>query len=193
MLSLDIESHVEIPKMVLMYFAFDSSLDTMRNSYLYEYVYRNKTRYPELYSSYEDAIERFTMFQLLAGNNNKHLSYLYKNLISESVITEDTAKGMVKALFTHSIKLLRKDIRLIIVKYENLDTEFRYNVNSNEVYVPLYGANYSIILEDKYNNRFVGEDSYEVSRLMLPDRFVKSIIPYVDDVLFDLYISENFN
>ena len=76
MMSLELKDDVVIPKMVLMYFAFDSSLDGLHNSFLYAYVYRNKAVYPELYESYREHLERFVVFQILKKRNNKWLAYL---------------------------------------------------------------------------------------------------------------------
>ena len=99
MMSLRLRDDCVIPKIVLMYFAFDSNLDSLHNSFLYAYVYRNKEQYPELYLSYKEQIERFVVFQILKGKNNKYLAYLYKNLITPVMITEETAKGLATALF----------------------------------------------------------------------------------------------
>ena len=192
MMSIDMSENIEIPKIVLMYFALDSSLSVMRNSYLYAYVYRSKVIYPELYDSYRENLERFVMFQVLAGNNNEYLAYLYKNILTETKITQDVSKGLVKALFMCAIKPKRTDIHSIYVKYLNIDMEQSYRITDEVTYIPLYGDNYEIILEDEAKNRFVRPEEYELTRLMRPDDFVKYIEGQVEDeILFDLYLCEN--
>ena len=71
MMSKDLSKEDAIPKIVLMYFAFDSSLDSTHNAFLYAYMHKNRQQYPELYESYREQIERFTVFQILKGRNNK--------------------------------------------------------------------------------------------------------------------------
>ena len=49
MMSLDIrDKTIILPKMVLMYFAYQSNLDYEHNAYLYAYVVRNRDKNPDL-------------------------------------------------------------------------------------------------------------------------------------------------
>lgn len=193
MMSIDLDSNPEIPKMVLMYFAFDSSLDMMHNAYLYSYVYQNRGIYPELYDNYREAIERFTMTQLLKGHSNKFLAYLYRNMVTENLISEDIAKGLVRALFVHRIIPNRKDVASVAVFYENITTPVEYVIrNEKEIYIPLYGSNYQIALIDKNKNRFLCESEYRVERLMVPDKLASYIAKEVsDDLFFNLWLCED--
>ncbi len=192
MMSIDMEAIVEIPKIVLMYFAFDSSLDALHNSFLYSYVYRNKALIPDLYESYKENIERFMVFELLKGNNNKYLSYLYQNMISEGMITEDVAKGLCAALFVHEIRFARKNIVSVTINYDSLTEKYTYPVNKSTIYVPLYGTNYQIMAEDSEGNRFTRDEEFTVNRLIIPDRLLSLIRTYAsDNVLFDLAVCEH--
>ncbi len=191
MMSLPLTYDAVIPKIVLMYFAFDSTLDSLRNAFLYSYVYRNKGEYPELYESYREQIERFMVFQLIKEKNNEYLAVLYKNLITPMMITEDTAKGLSVALFIHHITLKRSDIRKIVLIYEKEKTESVYQVTGREAYIPIYGNDYRLLLEDADGNRFCREKEYVVERLLIPDKLSSMIAPYVtDSVHFDLWLCE---
>lgn len=191
-MSIDMDAIIEIPKMVLMYFAFDSSLDTLHNSFLYAYVYRNKIEYPELYENYKSTIERFVAFEIQKGNNNQFLAYLYKNIITESMITPEVASGLVKAIFVHKITFTRKNIVELLVKYDNLTEVYSYPIKDNHVYIPLYGSNYHIVLFDDEDNSFTRDTEYEIERLMMPDKLSGYIADYIeDDILFDLWMCEH--
>ena len=191
MMSLELKDDVVIPKMVLMYFAFDSSLDGLHNSFLYAYVYRNKAVYPELYESYREHLERFVVFQILKKRNNKWLAYLYKNLVTEGMLTEEIAEGLVTAIFLQELHLKRKDISRVCVIYDSLKEEQVYPVTGQVMYLPLYGNSYRMILEDFKGNRFCREEEYELERLMIPDKIAGMIAPYVkDEILFDLWLCE---
>lgn len=54
---------------------------------------KNKETYPEIYENYKEQIERFVVFQMMKGKNNKWLSYLYRNIVTEMQITEETGRG----------------------------------------------------------------------------------------------------
>lgn len=192
MMSLDLNASVEIPKIVLMYFAFDSSLDEIHNAYLYAYMMKNRETYPELYNTYSETIERFAMFELLKGHNNRYLAFLYRQILSENVIGEELAGGLSKALFVHRIIPERREIRCIHVMYENAAMDYKFETKGrSEVFVPIYGNNYHIVLEDEKGNRLSGENEYKVERLMLPDKFGSVLVGMVkDDILFDMWVCE---
>ncbi len=191
MMSLPLTYDAVIPKIVLMYFAFDSTLDSLRNAFLYAYVYRNRGQYPELYESYREQIERFMVFQLIKEKNNEYLAVLYKNLITPMMITEDTAKGLSVALFIHHLTIKREDIRKVILVYEKEKAESIYPVTGREAYIPIYGNDFRLLLEDAAGNRYCREQEYVVERLLIPDKLSSMIAPYVTDcVHFDLWLCE---
>ncbi len=191
MMSCELSEKVILPKMVLMYFAFDSSLDSLHNAFLYAYVHKNKDIYPELYENYREQIERFVVFQMLKGRNNKWLSYLYRNMITEGMITEETAKGLLEVLFIQRLLIHRKDIRRVAIVYEKKREETVFEVNSREVYLPVYGNDCRIFLEDGRGCRYCREQDYELERLLIPDKLAQMAAPYVsDDADFDLWMCE---
>lgn len=191
MMSLQLDEERSIPRIVLMYFAFDSSLDSLHNSYLYAYVYKNRGQFPELYENYREQMERFMVFQLLKGKNNRYLAYLYKNLITPAMVTEKTAQGLVTALFTHRLTFRRGDIRKVILVYEKEEKEVMIPVMGREVYIPVYGSDVSLLLEDERGNRFCREEEYQLERLMLPDKLSAMIAPYVEgNTHFDLWLCD---
>lgn len=190
-MSCELTENIQLPRMVLMYFAFDSSLDSVRNAFLYAYVHKNRESYPELYESYKEQIERFVVFQLLKGRNNKWLSYLYRNVVTEGMITEETAKGLVEAIFIQRLLIKRADIRRVILVYEKQREEVVFEISSKEVYLPVYGNDCRVFLEDGRGNRYCRETDYELERLLIPDKLAKMAEPYVtDDVNFDLWMCE---
>ena len=191
MMSLKLTPEKEIPKIVLMYFAFDSNLDSLHNSFLYAYIHRNKAQYPELYESYREQIERFVVFQILKGKNNQYLAYLYKNLITPTMITEETAKGLSTALFMHQLTVMRRDIRKVILVYEKEKQEVVYPVTGREIYIPVYGSDCQLLLEDGRGNRYCRGEEYIMERLLMPDKIASMIAPYVADCIhFDLWLCE---
>lgn len=191
MMSCELSESIKLPKMVLMYFAFDSSLDSLHNAFLYAYIHKNKDTYPELYESYREQIERFVVFQMLKGKNNIWLSYLYRNVITENMITEETARGLVSVIFIQRLVIKRADIRRVILVYEKKKDEIVFDISSKEVYLPVYSSDCRIFLEDGKGNRYCRETDYELQRLLIPDKLAQLAAPYVnDDVNFDIWMCE---
>ncbi len=181
MMSKDLTKEEAIPKIVLMYFAFDSSLDSTHNAYLYAYMHKNKEKYPELYESYREQIERFTVFQILKGRNNKWLSYLYRNVVTPGMVTEETAGKLAEVLFIQRLYLKRNDIHKVIFIYEKMQDEQVFSVTGREIYLPVYGSDLRILLEDGKGNRYCREEDYLLERLLIPDKLAVLVAPYVTD------------
>lgn len=191
MMSCELSESVKLPKMVLMYFAFDSSLDSLHNAFLYAYVHKNRDIYPELYGNYKEQIERFVVFQLLKGKNNRWLSYLYRNIITEGMVTEETAKGLSEVIFIQRLFIKRADVRKVIIVYEKKQEEIHFEISSREVYIPIYGSDCRIFLEDGNGCRYCRESDYELERLLIPDKLAQMAAPFVsDNVDFDLWMCE---
>lgn len=192
MMSLDMEKNIVIPKIVLMYFAFDSDLDYIRNSYLYAYVYKNQEAFQELFETYREQIERFVITQIGKGHINKWLAYLYKKMITASMITQETANGLANILFTNRIRIKKKGIKQLIVVYEKCNTELRVPVNGENAYIPLFGSDYRLLLEDAEYNRFSQTGIYTAEKLLVPDKVALMIAPLVENNIgFDIWMCEH--
>lgn len=189
MMSVDMDADIEIPRMVLMYFSFDSTLDNEHNAYLYAYVLKHRAQMPEIYENYREAIERFVSFQLLNGHNNKFLAILYRGLLTESMITEDVARGLKTALFVHRIVTKRPNIVKVIVRYESMVSNVEFEVTDmDRIFIPIYGNHMSLALVDADNNEYIQPEDYVLERLMVPDKYSRVLKPLVDDIYFDQWI-----
>lgn len=191
MMSCELTENTQIPKIVLMYFAFDSNLDSTHNAFLYAYMHKRRETYPELYESYREQIERFTVFQILKGRNNKWLSYLYRNVITPVMMTQETAKGLATVLFIHRLYIKRSDIRKVVLIYDKEREERTIPVTGKEAYLPIYGSDCRILLEDTAGNRYCRTEEYVLERLMIPDKLALMAAPYVtDEISFDIWLCE---
>lgn len=179
MLSLPMDYKEELPKIILMYFAYHSELDYKKNAFLYAYVYKRREKQPELYLNYFERIERFVLEQIRKGRINEDLAYLYKNTISPKMITEELAGELASLLFMNRISIKDKSIRQVVVGYSVSREEHRYPVSGGSAWVPLYGNDYKIILEDSVGNRYSVSVPYKAERMLLPGRLVQIISPYV--------------
>ncbi|MBO5145597.1 MAG: hypothetical protein J6C19_08705 [Lachnospiraceae bacterium] len=187
----DIKGNIEIPKMVLMYFAYQSTLDYERNAFLYAYIIKNKDKYPDLEQSYRIAIERFIVDQIKAGHINENLAYLYKNRLAPQMIMDETAYAYTPLLFMHRIYVDNPKVKSIVVIHEKVNGESSYPVTNCVCMIPIYGSEYKLFLQDENGNRFTKSVYYENKQLMEPGRQLDYVSSYMQGRLsFDIYLCE---
>lgn len=185
------EKSLEIPKMVLMYFAYQSTLDYELNAFLYAYIIKNREKYPDLEPSYRIAIERFVLEQVRLGHINENLAYLYKNVLVEQMITEETAYAFAPLLFMHRIYVDNPKVKSIVVIHEKVNGESIYPVADNISMIPIYGSEYKLFLQDENGCRFTKSIHYENKQLMAPEKQLSCISGYMQGRLsFDIYLCE---
>lgn len=187
----DIKGSIEIPKMVLMYFAYQSNLDYELNAFLYAYIIKNKDKYPDLEQSYRIAIERFVVDQIRLGHINENLAYLYKNMLAPQMVTDEMAYAFTPLLFMHRIYVDNPKVKNIVVIHEKVNGESSYPVENCVCMIPIYGSEYKLFLQDEHGNRFTKSIHYENKQLMDPKRQVAYISGYMQGRLsFDIYLCE---
>ena len=185
------DKNIEIPQMVLMYFAYQSTLDRDRNAFLYAYVVKNADKYPDLEQSYRIAIERFVTESVKTGYINENMAYLYQNVLNEKIITGDMAYALTPLLFMHRIYIDNPNIKNVVVIHEKLNGESSYPVKNNICMLPIYGSEYKLFLQDDDGNRFTSSVPYENIQLMKPDSLVSYVSGYMSGRLsFDIYLCE---
>ena len=183
MYSIDMSTQSEIPRIVLMYFSFQSDLDYETNAYLYAYIVNNRDRDPDMYSKYLRQITEFVSDQLSAGRNNRYLSVLYRDIIDNSMLDDpEIASKIADVYFVHEVDLTgHPDIRNVILCYDHRDGEENYPVTGGHAYLPVYSDDHCIAAEDAYGNRSVATISIEPVMLMPPGRILLSLQLNVKD------------
>ena len=191
MLSVDLNSKEMLPKMVYMYFSYQSSMDYIRTGYLYANVCRYQEQIPELYKVYEKQMEHFAEQQLLARHINMDLAFLYQTFISREMLNEELSEALGDILFLHQIEVENEQIRKVVVVHEQLNGEEECRVVGKKAMIPIYSGNHKIFLEDAYGNRYVDTYSYSVRKLLLTGKLGKLIETSISgNIGFRLYVSE---
>lgn len=192
MMSVDTNTMEELPRMVLMYFAYQNSLSYELSAFLYVNVHRHRERFPELYENYRDTIEQFVTEQILKGRINRDLAYLYKNLFTERMLTPEVAEALAGLLFMNLVEVSSADIRFCIVCQAGLEGEIRYPVVDGRALVSLPGTESRLLFEDGYQNRYMVSVPYTIEKLMLPGKLMKLAAPLAGSIR-DLNISMCLN
>ena len=183
MMSISLQYEGPLPKIILMYFAYQSDLHYEITAYLYAYVYRHREEMPDIYVNYTAAMERFVTEQIRRGRINKDLAYLYRNLISLPMVDEESASQLATLLFIREIKVDSDRIREAIIVYPYGVGEYVYPVIGGRAQVPVYDSDCRIIFGDGLGNRYTASVDFHTEIFLSPAKLAIMISPFVRDNL----------
>lgn len=194
MYSLDLNQEIEIPKIVLMYFYYQNYLDYIHSAYLYSYILKNKEQLPEIYSNFILKIEQFVLEQIMKEHIDKSLSYLYQEIVTESMVNNITAGPMSRLLFSHLLCTTQKEITKIVVYHQGSSDEQLYPVFNQQAWVPLYGEQYTLLFEDGNRTRYHENVEYTLVKTRIADNVIRKIGTLLEqNIPMDIYLQEYFN
>ncbi|MBQ6735389.1 MAG: hypothetical protein IJR00_10845 [Lachnospiraceae bacterium] len=182
----------EIPRAVLMYFSHGSDLDYKSNALLYRYICEHRDAGGELYEMYEQRIRDFCARQIAQGRIDETLAFLYRKFLDESMVTAENAHTVLRVLHTSRIRVGHEGIKEIVLIYDKLLHERTYPVTNGVAYVPLYGAEYVVLLADRAGRRYAEGITFDTDKLMLAGRLVQLVSPYITggEEYIDLFLCE---
>ena len=183
MMSVSRQSEEPLPKIILMYFAYQSDLHYEITAYLYAYVHRHREEIPDIYVNYSAAMERFVTEQISRGRINKDLAYLYRNLISLPMIEEESAMQLASLIFTREIKVDSDRIREAVIVYPYGEGEDVYPVIGGRAQIPVYDSDCRIIFGDGLGNRYTASVDFHTETFLSPAKLALMISPFVRDNL----------
>ncbi len=184
MMSAPLDYSEPVPKIVLMYFAYQSNLSYEITAYLYAYVHKHRAEMTEIYINYTAAIERFVAEQMRYGRINRDLAYLYRNVISLPMIDEESAAQLATLLFLKEIRVWSDKIVEVLVVYPYGVGENVYPVSEGKALIPVYDSDCKILLGDREGNRYTVSIGHEEQELCGPARLALMIAPFVRDNLW---------
>ncbi len=179
----------EIPKVVLLYFSYQNSLDYEHAAYLYNYILQNDDRLKDIYDTYRIRMEHFCMEQIGKAHINRQLADVYNRLLKPEMITEQTCEPLSRLLFAHLIRVDDERLRKVYVYQPGNRYPTEYQISDGKVWVSLYGSDYTIVFEDAWNNRFLKNVEYTIEKLMIPGKFLRVLMSFpIDNPELDLYL-----
>lgn len=182
MRSLDPEAETEIPKSVLLYFAYQSNLDPEYAACLYAYVEKHRQEDPDLYAAYRPQMEPFVIEQLYKGRISGHLAYLYRSLLGGSLFTPDNARALAPLLCTAEVQTAETAKRLVAVPL--LQEEEKVCIlRRGKGYVALCSAGDMLFVEDENRNRICIRETAVRRPLFEKDSLFERTAPYAANAL----------
>lgn len=152
--SRDMEDMSPLPKMVLMYFGYNNSLDYIHKAYLYSNILHNKAEDPQTYTNYIPQMSTFVMEQMLLGHVNEQLATLYKNIFETDMITDENAGAVSAIFFTYRVECSNPIFRKVVVRHKESNSEKEYPVNNGVAYIRMYTEDAVVLFVSDSRNRY---------------------------------------
>lgn len=189
-LSLDKSKMNALPKMVLMYFAYENQLDINARSYLYASILTNNQQDKKVMDMYSDQIEKFGMEHMIQGDISEFLLIIYRYLLNKN--TEDEAlQDFIKSLlFTYKIYCNDKNIDYVKVKHKELKSAVKYRMSNGIAFVQMYTDNCCISFSEDDQVYKKSGIIYEVERVFEDEEYLESLRKNETD---DFYLRLHFN
>ena len=174
--TLDISYHRELPRPLLMYFAYNTNtLGDTRKAFLYANVISRKEQDPDTYERYRESIESFTRKKLKEGRCGEDYSILYQEFM-EMPENEEEALSLGSQLFCSRLYCEDRKVRNIIVKHSQLCKEEVYPCMQGFAYIRLYTDDAAIFFQDEKQRRYGTTVDYNLKKLMDEKEHVEKIL-----------------
>lgn len=181
-----------LPKLLLLYFSYNSSLDYQLKAYLFANIYYNRYDDPQTFDTYRYQMERFVLDQVSKGHITVHLARLYKEMLEPSMINADTSKMLANILFSYRITCENKDFSVVYVKHKETEEVQARPIVNGEAYINIFTQGAGIVLGDRNGRRYTGEHLYRCERVFEGDKYIPLAFKYLaDDLWMSLYFCEN--
>lgn len=166
LMSLDEREIASVPKIIRMYFQYDSNLPYRKMAILYNNIIASKESEPEIYEQYRRVMSRFAMEQIEQEHVDDNLAVVYEDMLELGLVNEELAKCLSNILFAHKLVIMQPHmVRAIVYQKQMKDPQIVPIVNGC-AYVSLFCREYAILFEDGKGQRYIHSVPYRLDSLM---------------------------
>ena len=173
LLSMDERRVDEVPKIIQMYFQYESGLPYKKMAVLYNNIIAYKEKNPEVYQKYCRSMGRFAMDQILAGHMDDNLAVVYNDMLDLGVINQEISKALSYIIFTQKLTVFDPHMVRAIVYQRQMQNPQIVPIVDNTAYFQLFSRDYAIVFEDDQGHRFSGSISYHMQGLMDAQKYLE--------------------
>lgn len=166
LLSMDERSVNAVPKIIQMYFQYESKVPYKKLAVLYNNIIANKESNPEMYHKYRRLMGRFAMEQVEQGHMDDNLAVVYKDMLELGLVNEEIAHELSHILYMN--KLHVEDTRMVraFVFQRQIKDPQIVPITDQTAYVQLFSKEYAILFEDAKGRRYAGSIASSMEPLM---------------------------
>ena len=129
----------QLPKIVLMYFAYDNILSDSDKAFLYANIVTGRdSYYKNIYEGYDRNIEIFVYEQLKDGKISDNLAVLYKALLKTQLISKETGSFISRMPYMHRVRCFSDVVSRVHVRHPEFAEETVYELSEKIAYICMY-------------------------------------------------------
>ncbi len=172
MQSMDCVQFQELPQIIRMYFAYDTSLDYRRRAALYCSIAKTRKSDPQTWHNHRPAMERFVLEQLELGHINDDLAVLYREILKEPMLTVSLAKKLIRLLFTCEVTCDLPGMRQIVLHSGRMPEESTANLQNGRGLLQICDADGMIFLTDEKGCRYAAGKNCRIRRILEDEKLM---------------------
>ncbi len=176
MYSMNADVEENLDQSVLMYYVYNSKLNDRRLAYLYANIVLHKDSNPIVYENYKEKLRIFAIQQMRAGKNDKMLSILYNDSLSDENYEKQFSEHLSKVLYRCEVTCTNPLMRYVCVSHKELEEEVTVPLINGEAQIDVFTDGAQVFMLDASNNRYVLTDEVKIESLLASDDL--SIIAY---------------
>lgn len=183
LMSMDEHQISNVPKIIQMYFQYESRLPYKKMAVLYNNIITSKKKSPDIYEKYRTTMSKFAMEQVERERIDDNLAMLYTEMLDLGLVNEELARHLSKILFTKRVVVLDDQVVRVWVYQRQTKEPQIVPVVDHAAYVQLFSKEYVVLFEDSKGYRIVGTHRCEVQALMDPDPYLDKCMNLAPDEL----------
>jgi hypothetical protein len=183
LLSMDEREIVTVPKIIQMYFQYESKLPYRKMAVLYNNIIASKDSCPEVYQKYRKTMGRFAMEQVEQGHIDDNLAVLYTDMLELGLVNEEIAHALAHILFTQKLVLTGGNMVRAFIYQRQLKEPQIVPITGQTAYFQMYSKECVIIFEDERGRRYSGSVDYQIQPLLEPQKYMPKCMELAPDEL----------
>ena len=181
LISMDQNEVAAIPKMIQLYFQYNSGLSYRHMAVLYVNIIAAKEKQPDVYHKYRRNMEQFALAQMEAGHMDDNLAILYQEILPVSILNEELAHKAAEVLFVHKLCCENHGIAKAYILHWQLKEPQVVTLTNGCGYFKAYSKDYTVILCDTGGNCYT--DDYQDEALLHPENYLEKCMELAPEEL----------
>ncbi|MBQ8053179.1 MAG: hypothetical protein IJ198_05200 [Lachnospiraceae bacterium] len=145
-----------------------SMLSNGSRAYFYLYLYRNRSKYADVFEQCAEDIRTFLELQISEHRMTENLAELYTVALRDESIRPSNAGDLTKLSYLSHLRTTHLYMKKAVTVYAQSSKERVYPMEGGNCILPIYGDDNRIFLEDAQHNRYTASVPYTCDRMMEP-------------------------
>lgn len=171
----------QIAPLPAQYFLIKNNLPLDKQSLLFANIVSFRNQDPKTYEAYRDSLNRFAERMMIDGRIDDNIAIVYNDYLDRITPSETVARAMAPLLFVHKILCTAEGSRRVLVYHRALKDPMIASVADHSAYLPLYGKDRLLVLEDENGAITEGDSLLGIEPLLDIERFYKKLAPLAPD------------